>query len=69
MQPKLLVMVVVTLVLLAFAGIVLAQEVNGPPQPQFIEDTIHVPKDTGADDYADNVRKANDHGYFPFNVS
>ena len=49
------------IIIALFVGAVLAQA-GSPPQPQSIEGSIHVPKDTGADDYADNVRKANDHG-------
>lgn len=45
------------------SGAVLAQKPPpGGPGIQAIEEPIHVPKDTSAYDYADNVRKASDHG-------
>lgn len=45
------------------SGAVLAQEPPpGDPGIQAIEDTIHVPMDTSAYDYADNVMRAGDHG-------
>lgn len=59
MKRKLLVLLFVVLVLLVS---VMSAQAGGPPQPQYIEEPIHVPKDTSAYDYADNVKKASDHG-------
>ncbi len=57
MKRKLLVVLFVILLVSA-----VSVQAGGPPQPQYIEEPIHVSKDTSAYDYADNVRKASDHG-------
>lgn len=57
------VFVLLALLLSVGSGAVIAQE--PPPDGPSIRGlygTIHVPKDTGAYDYADDVRKAYDHG-------
>jgi len=57
------VFVLLVLLLSAGVGMVMAQEPPpGGPIIRAIEDTIFVPKDPSANDYADDVRKAGDHG-------
>jgi len=53
------------IIIFAISTIALAQPPNPTNihvSPDMIEDTIHVPKDTSANDFADNKKNADDHG-------